>query len=65
MNVPTECNIMFDVEDSKSVMRPSDGQAGRMLDVEWHQICLWYQPLSERKTLYPSNFQFQHHILKF
>merc|ERR1712156_915319 len=27
-----ECNIMFDVEDSKSVMPPSDRQPGRMWD---------------------------------
>ena len=54
MNVPTECNIMFDVEDSKSVMRLSDGQPGRMWDVEWHQI--WYQPPVREKNLVSIEF---------
>ena len=32
MNGPTECNIMFDVEDSKAVMPPSDDQPGQRWD---------------------------------
>ena len=32
MKCPAECNMMFDIEDSKSVMPPPDGQPGNMWD---------------------------------